>query len=445
MRKTLEMLGGGALNLVANAGVAIPYFFALMLYNQHKTEPVFALPFLMLYTFRCIGMLLTSQIKKSASTMLNVSNLFGVIGSIALMFSGQAFFGVLGGILLGLSSSWTWPYFLTMRSHGKLDNEFSMDKKQLASSGVTLLILLLVSWLATKTNDMALAFAFLAVMFLLSWVGGVFMKQEIDFYHNNDYKAKFVSPSRVILNLVYLTILVILMFSIRYSRLTTTSHYVDLIMCIFAAIVFGMLIYYQLGLHKRIFPLSLVAINRGIVMNFLLLYSSFDSTLRFGFNSMVIVFVIYLLGFELGPMILKKHVELRFPLLLVGLLLSLFNFAPVYFIGLLLCAIFVGADNVILNNSLYSHPNLDGERAFLIKYQLSSVGNISQQLIYMTAIYMLSYFNNLNVLSFFNSTVKGATYSMLTGLHTGITLEIFVISSITYYCIRKFYPKNQLS
>lgn len=437
MRKYFEIFTVGVLNLLANAGVVIPYFFCLMLYDLHKTEPVFALPFLMLYTFRCIGMLLTAQIKKSAATMLNVSSILGVLGSISMLFAYKAVFGVIGGILLGLASSWIWPYFLTIRSRGKLDNEFSMNKSHLLSSGIMLIILLIVSLLATKVKIMDIAFGFLAIVFLLAWFGGVYLKKEIDFYQKDDYQASFIHPSKIILNLVYLTILVVLIFSIRYSRLTDTTHYMDLILCGLAAIILAVLIYYQLDIHHRIFPLSLGALNRGVVMNFVLLYSTFDSTIRFNFSATPWIFVVYILGFEGGPILLKKYNQFRYPVLLLGLLLTLFNYAPIYFIGLFLAALFIGADNTLLNRSLYANPNLDGERAFLIKYQLSSIGNISQQLLLMAFIYVLSYSLNLNVLSFFNSTVHGASYDLLTWVHFIVTLAVFLVSSITYHFVKK--------
>jgi hypothetical protein len=437
MRKAFETFSIGVLILLANAGVAIPYFFCLMLYTQHKADPVYALPFLMLYTFRCIGMLLTARIKISAATMLNVSSLLGVIGSLMMLFADKAIFGAIGGIILGLASSWIWPYFLTIRSRGKIDNEFSVTKNHSLSSFFALVILLVGSLFAEKMQMMNFAFILLAVLFVFSLLGGIYLKRSIGYYRDIQENLKLAKANDTIRDLVWVTIIALLIFSIRYSRLTNTSKSIDLLMCGLAAVVLGFLIYYQLDIHKKIFPLSLGALNRGVVMNFLLLYSAFDSTLRFNFNTMIMIFVVYLLGFELGPILLRKKVSLRYPLLLAGLLLTLFNWTPLYFFGLLLCSIFIGADNVILNQTLYNNPNLDGERAFVIKYQLSSVGNISQQLIYMAVIYLLSYFNNISVLSFFNASAKGASYGLLTSVHTGITLWIFVFSVLTYYFVRK--------
>lgn len=208
-------------------------------------------------------------------------------------------------------------------------------------------------------------------------------------------------------------------------------------MCLLAAVILAVLIFNQLDIHRKIFPLSLGALNRGIVMNFLLLYSTFDATLRFDFSATTWIFMVYIIGFELGPIILKKYLKYRYPLLLVGLLLTLFNVTALYFVGLLLAALFVGSDNTLLNRSLYTNPNLDGERAFLIKYQLSSIGNISQQLLYMTFIYLLSFFMNINVLSFFNPVVKGADFSLLTIVHIVVTLFVFLMSSITYFYVRR--------
>ncbi|MQS89564.1 hypothetical protein [Companilactobacillus mishanensis] len=436
MRRTFETFSVGVLNLLANAGVVIPYFLCLMLYTQHSGDPVFALPFLMLYTFRCIGMLLTVYINWTASTMLNLSNIFGILGSFAMLFAANPVFGITGGVLLGLSSSWIWPYFLTMRSRGKLDEDFHITKNHWFAALVAMVILIGVGYFSNKIQILDIAFGFLAIIFVFSWFGGIYMRRQIDFYQNSDYKISLKNPSKLLFSLIFLVTLVILIFSIRYSRLTTTSSSLDLIICILAVIVLATLIYFQLDIHRKIFPLSLASLNRGVVMNFLLLYSIFDSTIRFKFNSTMIIFIIYLVGFELGPILLKKIRKFRFHILIIGIIFTLWN--PTYFVGLLLSALFIGADNVILNDSLYTHPNLDGERAFLIKYQLSSIGNISQQLIYMTTIYILSYVLNINVLSFFDRSVSGASGSLLTTVHLFISIWVIILASVTYYSVRKY-------
>jgi len=105
-----------------------------------------------------------------------------------------------------------------------------------------------------------------------------------------------------------------------------------------------------------------------------------------------------------------------------------------YFVGLFLCAVFVGTDNRILNDALYSNSDLDSERAFLIKYQLSCVGNVSQQLVYMTTIYFISYFMKVNALGFFNNhAADGPTNTMLYGVHIFITAVVFLYAAVTFY------------
>jgi hypothetical protein len=113
----------------------------------------------------------------------------------------------------------------------------------------------------------------------------------------------------------------------------------------------------------------------------------------------------------------------------------LFNYT--YFVGLFLLAVFVGTDNRILNDALYTDPDLDSERAFLIKYQLSCVGNVSQQLIYMTTIYFISYFTDINALGFFNNISNGPTNSTLYGVHLFITAIVFIYAAVTFYFARE--------
>jgi len=430
MKRIMNIFNEGVLDLLANAGVAIPYFFCLTLYNQNKSIFVYALPFLMLYTFRALGMLMTTFITLPASTMLSMSSLFGFIGSLCILGAGNPILGVIGGILLGLASSWIWPYYLTVRSRGKMDKEFKFNKMHTLAVVLTLVILLVVQLIATKTKLLSLSFLLLAFLFFAAMVGGMQITHRLTFYQGIETKQKFRVNS--LFSLIVLASLVMLIFIIRYTRLAAVSQIFDLIISIVAITLFLFLAYYQIDIHKKIFPVSLVAVNRGVVMNYVMLYAVFDSTIRFGFNSLMLIYAIYLIGFELGPIILKKYQSFRYPLLLIGLVLALFNMT--YFVGLFLCAVFVGTDNRILNDALYSNSDLDSERAFLIKYQLSCVGNVSQQLVYMTTIYFISYFMKVNALGFFNNhAADGPTNTMLYGVHIFITAVVFLYAAVTFY------------
>ncbi|WP_125764747.1 hypothetical protein [Companilactobacillus hulinensis] len=431
MRKTFETFSEGVLNLFANVGVVIPYFFCLSLYNHNKSITAYVLPFLMLYTFRSIGMLLTVYIPFSASTMLIVSNLFGIIGSLMIVGSLNPFFGILGGILLGLASSWIWPYFLTIRTKGQIINDFHITKLHWQGSIIAMIILGLVEWLSVKYNTYNAAFILLALFFLISLIGSYSMKNKISFYHNGGLPEHDRNYS--IIGIVFITILVMLVFAIRYSRLEAISHGFDLVIGLVALVGLIILLLYQLRIHRNLYPLSLASINRGVVMNFILLYTIFDSSLRFGFSTLLTVYLIYLAGFEFGPFILKKHLNMRYPLLILGLILSFFNIT--YFVGILLCALFVGSDNSILNNSLYNDPKIESERAFLVKYQLSAVGNISQQLFYMIIVYILGYVYNVDVLNFFN--VNGSVdSSLLLIVRLAVTFGVLLSAFATYLSTR---------
>ncbi|APX72414.1 hypothetical protein M5C72_04605 [Companilactobacillus allii] len=431
MKKIFETFSEGVLNLFANVGVVIPYFFCLSLYNHNKDIAVYVLPFLMLYTFRSIGMLLTVYIPFSASTMLIVSNLFGIVGSLMIVGSLNPVLGILGGILLGLASSWIWPYFLTVRTKGKIINDFHITKLHWQGSIIAMMILGLVELLSIKFSTYNVAFILLAVFFLISLIGSYTMKNKISFYHNGGLPKHDRNYS--IIGIIFIIILVMLVFAIRYSRLKTISHGWDLIIGLVALVGLIVLLLYQLKIHRNLYPLSLASINRGIVMNFILLYTIFDSSLRFGFSTLLTVYIIYLVGFEFGPFILKKHLNMRYPLLILGLILSIFNIT--YFVGILLCSLFVGSDNSILNNSLYNDPKIESERAFLVKYQLSAVGNISQQLFYMIIVYIIGYMYNVDVLNFFN--VNGNVNSKwLLIVRLAVTFGVLLSATATYLVTR---------
>lgn len=99
-----------------------------------------------------------------------------------------------------------------------------------------------------------------------------------------------------------------------------------------------------------------------------------------------------------------------------------------------------------MNDSLYSNANLDAERAFLIKYQLSSVDNVSQQLVYMTTIYFISYFMKINALGFFNNSItNGPTNGFLYGVHIFITAVVFLYAVVTFYFVHKHEVKEPIT
>ncbi|KRM14415.1 hypothetical protein FD31_GL001965 [Companilactobacillus nantensis DSM 16982] len=396
----------------------------------------------MLYTFRALGMLLTTFITLPASTMLAMSSCFGVIGSLFILGAANPVMGIIGGVLLGLASSWIWPYYLTVRSRGQMDKEFKFNRMHGLSVVLTLIILLVVQLIATKTKLLNLSFILLAFLFFAAMVGGMQITHRLTFYQGMEKKPKFHVNS--LFSLIVLASLVMLIFIIRYSRLKEVSNTFDLLISMASIILFLFLAYYQLDIHKKLFPLSMAAVNRGVVMNYVMLYAIFDSTIRFGFNSLMLVYTIYLVGFQVGPLLNKRHRGARYPLLLLGLVLALFN--PTYFVGLFLCALFVGADNRILNDELYANTNIDAERAFLIKYQLSSVGNVSQQLVYMTTIYFVSYFMKIDALGFFNNNIHGGpTVGVLYGVHIFITAVVFICAAVTFYFVRKREQKTTIT
>lgn len=442
MKRIMSIFNEGVLDLLANAGVAIPYFFCLTLYNHNKSIFAYALPFLMLYTFRALGMLLTTFITLPASTMLAMSSLFGVIGSLCILGAGNPVFGTIGGVFLGLASSWIWPYYLTVRSRGQMDKEFKFNRMHGLSVLLTLIILGIAQLASTKTQFLSLSFILLAFLFFAAMVGGLQITHRLTFYQGMEKKPKFHVNS--LFSLIVLASLVMLIFIIRYTRLKAVSNSFDLIISLAAIVLFLFLAYYQIDIHKKLFPLSMSAVNRGVVMNYVMLYAIFDSTIRFGYNTLMLVYALYLIGFQVGPFLNRRHQSWRFPLLLIGLILALFNYT--YFVGLFFCAVFVGSDNRILNDGLYSNANIDSERAFLIKYQLSSVGNVSQQLVYMTTIYFISYFLKINALGFFNNNITdGPTIGIWYGVHIFITAVVFIYAVVTFYFVHKHETKKTIT
>lgn len=241
---------------------------------------------------------------------------------------------------------------------------------------------------------------------------------------------------RLAQNTLFATILLILIYVYRYTRTRVLPHYVDLILAIVSLIVLALLIFYELEIHRQLYPLSLDAINRGVVMNFVMLYAVFNSQLRFPrLSTLLIIYSLYLIGLELGPLLLKNREQYRYGVLFVGLLLTLFNWT--YFIGILACAIFIGADNRLLNEAIYADDRVDAERSFLVKYQFSSIGSVSQQLLFMMAVYFVSYFQNVKVLAFFNKGEASVPTLTINLMNLFIVVCVGLSSLLTYRAMKR--------
>ncbi|WP_125767217.1 hypothetical protein [Lapidilactobacillus wuchangensis] len=441
MKTRVAVFSEGVLNLMANAGVILPYFFCLTFYNQNKNLAAAIYPFLMVYAFRTIGMLLTTAIHQPTVKMLMLANGFGVVGSLLLLGAQMPALGIIGGILLGLASSWVWPYYLTVKYRGRQKHEFKLTKMHSLASLITVVLLGAVEFFDAHDQRLSWSFLVLAVLYGLSLLGSWFMGQKITYYQQTDlqetdWRQHVTNKLRLARNTLAVTILLILVFAYRYTRTKVTPHYYDLILALVSLGVLALLIFYQLAIHQKLFPLSLDAINRGVVMNFVMLYAAFNSQLRFPkLSTLMIIYTLYLVGLELGPVLLKKYPSQRYFVLFAGLLLTLFNWT--YFLGIFACSVFIGADNRLLNDAIYVDPRIETERSFLVKYQFSSIGSVAQQLLFMMSVYFVSYFQNVRVLSFFNPDVQGVTNWQLNLINCFIVLCVGLSSLMTYRALRK--------
>lgn len=441
MKTKVAVFSEGVLNLMANAGVVVPYFFCLTFYNQNKNLAAAIYPFLMVYAFRTIGMLLTSEIHQPTVKMLIVANGFGVVGSLLLLGAHLPALGIIGGILLGLASSWVWPYYLTVKYRGQQHQEFKLTKFHWLAALVTIAILGVVEYFDASDAQLSWSFLLLAILYALSLLGSWQMGQKISYYQktdlqNTDWRAHVTDKLRLAQNTLLATVLLILVYAYRYTRAKATPRYFDLILALVSLVVLALLIFYQLAAHHKLFPLSLDAINRGVVMNFVMLYAVFNSKLRFtNLSTLMIIYTLYLVGLELGPLLLKNYREQRYFVLFAGLFLTLFNWT--YFLGIFACAVFIGADNRLLNDAIYLDPRVEAERSFLAKYQFSSIGSVAQQLLFMMSVYFVSYFQKVNVLSFFNPSIAGATQLQVTLLNLFIVLCVGLSSWLTYRAMKK--------
>ncbi|MFC6316239.1 hypothetical protein ACFQHW_11745 [Lapidilactobacillus achengensis] len=400
MQTRQNTIAEGALNLLANTGCILPYFFCLVAYQQNRDWRL-ALPFLVLYAFRAVGILLTAWIELAAAPMLVVANYCGLLGALCLLWPENLLLSTLGGALLGLAASWLWPYFLALKTTLGTGPKSFLTTEHWLWGGVLLIILMIVEQLSTWEVTFRGAFLVLAGLYGLALLGVRSLGRRFPEFAGSTNQLERTLPSQYEISdgptgatvqqeaapaprrrlgwpeKLGLLALLLICYGLRLTRLIkltpAVTEGIGLFCLLLGLVVLGLQLYWG----RRWFPWSILLLNRGIMMNLLLLYAVFASEQRFQRPTLLPIYCLYLVGMLCGPGLLRSRQFWRYPMLVVGLVATLWS--ATFFFGILACALFLGSENQWLNQQLPVAFPRQSLRIFLVKYQLSALGSLLQQ------------------------------------------------------------------
>ena len=151
-------------------------------------------------------------------------------------------------------------------------------------------------------------------------------------------------------------------------------------------------------------------------MAYILLYAPFFISNYFLHNiSTLLVYVLYIFGFEVGPLfnkILSKNILKTYKLSSVLLIFSsILIWIPniyIYLLVTLLLSIYLGIVNMLLNNTHIKVGMTNGYQGIFQKYKLSNLGNQLFYFIFILLITLSLKFNHANIYNFFSGTLDSS-------------------------------------
>ncbi|WP_261806451.1 hypothetical protein [Lapidilactobacillus luobeiensis] len=347
MKKIARMILLSTLELLANTGCVLPYFFCLVDFQQSQDRSV-AISFLVLYAFRAVGIYLTALLESTAATMLVLANGCGLLGSLCLSMGTRITSELLGGALLGLAASWVWPYYLTLKSRRAGQQQLVTPWSNGVVSLVLLGLLIGVERVSILEKNFQGAFLLLAVLYLLALLGTLILLRRLP---DLQQKAGIVAQDRRRFDRRELPVLLVLLIFCYLLRLTRLIRIAPerLQLLGWTALFIGIagVMFARVRLRQHWAPWHYALINRGIVMNYVMLYAVFAGQQRLAQRTLLPIYLLYLLGMVLGAKVLAPFLRWRYFVLLVSLGLTILPWT--FFLGILGCSLFLGAENQWLN------------------------------------------------------------------------------------------------
>ncbi|MHC9537503.1 hypothetical protein ACVQ8P_06895 [Dellaglioa sp. BT-FLS60] len=412
MRKKLFL---PMLNLFSNIDTMLPYLIFYSIYAFQSRTSAFLIPLAILYTFRGVGMFLTPFFSMSHYQMILFSTIFNCFGFFlgGLNPSNVTMLGI-SGLFLGIGSSWSWPFFLSIKERDSI----KLKKMDWLSS---LIFFIFVGGLLYYANTNG----YYQILFFVLAILNLFLALNLKLLLSENISAApdVKKPNKKILigYLFFVFIASLFFFTAKFIRAEFINRSGE--MLIFASILIFLIAIIYILLKNKLFRENYLAINRGVMLNYVLLYAPFFSMTYFHLNAIIPIYIIYIIGFELGMMTTGKWADYRKYVLIIALCLTFTQVS--FYLGILLIAYYIGLENQLVNES-FRKIQFQNNQAFVLKYQLSGIGNLLQQLFYMLLVIGFSIVAKTSLVTFFSSSAI-TNQHLLAGIyliHTIVTVNI---------------------
>lgn len=395
----------GTLNFLANTGVMLPYILILFQYQKTQNQ-TYLVALVTVYIARAASIFYTKRFNLRSSTYLILTLVLGALGSLPFALTHSLGWLVCGSLLWGYSAATIWPYFLTVKLHLTHTTSFKMKRTYWLVFG-GLAILLGLDFLLNLS--FSLTFALLAVLNLIALPGGLLLNEFThDFYQRQPNQHHGLKQLwRWWLSIVFFAAIAVLT-TLRKASLALPAWLTLLI--ILVALTIALIELY--ADRQKLPDFKRRLLNRGFLLSFVLLFSSFMVNFYWGKIGMYLVFIVYLIGFEGGTGIIgalaqhdmARQERLSARALILGHLLVLIPWKYTYLLGLLLIALYIGYDNPTINQDLYESQVVDNDSAMIDKYRFSTAGGLLCQLGLFGLLALISWLQATPILAFFNAS-----------------------------------------
>lgn len=430
MQKKLNVLGASALPILSNTIIIVPFMLFIKLSDGATLGSI--LPFVLFYIFRMTGIFFIRGIRTSMNSyvLLNLSLFCGIIGSICAILGFLNFnFYIISGIFLGLSGAWLPPSNTSVNFYLKKTNQ--KTKPNLIITLVSFIILG-ACMVLPKHYSINISFVF----YLMLYAFAAFSVRKFVRYKATSHELEEASYKDLFLFAIYF----ILLFFLRSSRLLFDAaefEYFTLGLFLLTLVFMVYILFFKNRISLKL-PLSLstLTIINGAVGNYLFLFSSLYATAVFGANSLLLkVYLPYVLGMLIGPVLKNKNKFVALAGVSGGLLIVLFtNF---FSFGILCISVFKNNLNSWLTQEYFNSSYLPDDKRIWIKYSLQNIGSITHQFILMIIASLILKIDNLPIKVFFTLTSKTNTSSanqdiMIAWNHIATSLILLLI---IVYCV----------
>lgn len=379
--------------VLTNGMNLFPILIFAHLFLTHRDISHYVLPLILYYSFKTTILFLVRIKPIRASRLLQLSILIGIIGSfLGVFYEGNFYFGLIAGAMLGICSGLLYPSFLTVQLHEKTMNNFGTSKNdQFYSIGFALIFSVILFHLINYSIPLTFAFLGLNLMLLLIIVS-VYPHYEIE--EEIEYPNYPVIESLFLFSVGFFSI-----FIIKGEKKLGVANLLPVFFLFLVVMVIIYLVYLmKIKPERRLSPfLTQTIIFKGMLTNFILVFTTFNQLIRVGGKSLYVIYSLYLLAIIISPiikkMLSKKYTEpsqikiIRWGVI-SGLILVLWPTS--YYLGVFLISLFSSQLNQQLNQYVYLNAELPKDFRLMAKFRLNNLGSIFHQIIMMLIIYLVT-------------------------------------------------------